>query len=326
MMEHDERVCPGCGESAANYRFCPSCGMSIGSLSESPTRGEWTASDARQEPAQPVTFGGLSSPEANGAGEHTEHEMSASTVTEVGCDGSPPADDLTEVADATTAAAEIPEVVEVPARAEWETGDASHRPAQAPLPPLTFGRLSAAEANGAGDSFDRSPAEDTVVEPTIAVLPTVEISAQDEWEASEASHQPAEELVPPAAFEPLSVPEANGAREYHYDETSTAPVIEHQAVEEEAETDATVEAPEAAPIEWESGDSIHQHDRSAEEGSAPDQIAASDSPFVSDQPLAEAAQERAIRSSTRQPMAFACLAMAIGLLVLLTSRSLRRRS
>jgi hypothetical protein len=381
MMEHAERKCPGCGEPAANYRFCPSCGTNIGLPSEHPTQREWRASDARHEPVQPMTFGRLSAhlsaPESNGASGHSEDETAASAITEVGCDGSAPADVSTEVADAPTeVAAESPETVEIPARAEWKTVDASHRPAHAALPPLTFGRLSAPEANGVGEhretdtsshavtdvSFDHPPAEDAVVEPTTAVLEAVEIPADRDWETSGSSHQPAEEPVPPVAFEPLPAAETNGAYEYNHDETSTAAVIEHIAVDEEPEADATVEHPETSPLEWESGDAGHQPadepaptmsferlsppeangagehrvddtftsavtaDQRAEDDSAPNEVAAPEPAFVSDQPFTEAAQETATRSSTRQPMAFACLALAIGLLVLLMSRGRRRNS
>jgi hypothetical protein len=34
MTEQIERVCPGCGASASDFRFCPSCGRNLGSLSE----------------------------------------------------------------------------------------------------------------------------------------------------------------------------------------------------------------------------------------------------------------------------------------------------
>ncbi len=46
MMEHDQRVCPRCGEPAGNYRFCQSCRSHIDSLTGIPTRAATYAGDA----------------------------------------------------------------------------------------------------------------------------------------------------------------------------------------------------------------------------------------------------------------------------------------
>jgi hypothetical protein len=46
VMEHDQRVCPRCGEPAGNYRFCQSCRSHIDSLTGIPTRAATYAGDA----------------------------------------------------------------------------------------------------------------------------------------------------------------------------------------------------------------------------------------------------------------------------------------
>jgi hypothetical protein len=46
MWDQAERVCPRCGEAAADHRFCPSCGLQIEALSEEPTRPERESGDA----------------------------------------------------------------------------------------------------------------------------------------------------------------------------------------------------------------------------------------------------------------------------------------
>jgi hypothetical protein len=199
---------------------------------------------------------------------------------------------------------------------------------------VTFGRLSAFSANGSREhseddtpspavtdvSFDHSPAEETAVEPTTAVLEPVEIPEDRELEVGAASQEPAAEPMPTVTVEPSPTPETNGHHEYRHDEVSVVAEPEHPAAEEMAEAEITVEAAEAIDVP------DVTDDLSVEEDTAPDEVVEPDHSFVSVQPLTNAPQRSTARSSTRQPMAFAWLAVAIGLLVLLMSRSRRQRS
>lgn len=49
MSELDERVCPRCGQLAAEQRFCKSCGLNLAAQSEVPTRSEWEAAQTRSQ-------------------------------------------------------------------------------------------------------------------------------------------------------------------------------------------------------------------------------------------------------------------------------------
>jgi hypothetical protein len=325
-MEHDERVCPSCGESAANYRFCPSCGTRIGSLPDIRTQAAWEARDANGhralEPRDGLTVQRLSSHEANGADE--------------GNDG------------------EAAEVVEVHAHSQWGSAHATHQPAEEPRPSLALTRVPAPADDGAPAHLDDEPPAPTVdatpVDPEAGENP-----APVEPEDRDRSDMPALEPSRPLGFaRPLS-PATNGAGEHNGDGTSSSDAIgmgfDHSA-QEHAAPDVAAAIPEAVKTEGQvepedrkgtdqagqelsqplafsrlsfpevNGNGEHRHD---EPPTAPVTDTGSDRSPVEDTPTEPVAQPRVedAPSSRSRQVAFACLAAVIGLLLLMMSRRVR---
>ena len=116
MTEHDQRVCPRCGEPAGDHHLWSSCGLNIGSLSETLTRAEREASDVShqvaQEPREAVPSTQTSAAESNGL-----------------------------------------KAIEIPTRAEREASDVSHEVAQEPREAVPSAQTPAAESNGVCDEI-----------------------------------------------------------------------------------------------------------------------------------------------------------------------------
>lgn len=334
MMDHDERVCPRCGERAANCRFCPSCGFSIGSAPETPAQAESDAGDVSRQlvydPLKALSIGHVPTAESNGIGDRIAGEPSAVGATAVGFDRSPA--EATAVEPATT----VLESAAIPAGSAGDAHDPSQPPAQEPLAPPAFGQLSAPGSNGIGDhngddtaalestemGFDRFEEADTAVEAPAEIAESDEVPpAAAEEETRDPDRPPVQEPTAPVAFGSLSTAHANGDGE-----------------QDEAETPAD-------------GDSDIDFDQSAAEDTETELIGAEPGhPFASGQRLAELGHESTLvnvdqqrdqaqpgahgddprsvvglsptRSATSQRVAW--LAAAIGLLLLFTGRALRR--
>ncbi len=197
---------------------------------EESARAEWEGGDPIHQPAyeplQPPAFVPVSAADSNGAGEHSVDETSEVAVPEIGFDRFE--DTAVEVN------TEPHEVLEEPARAEWEGGDPSHQPAYEPLQPPAFVRVSAADSNGGGEhsadetseaavpeiGFDRF--EDAAVEANTETHEVFEEPVRAEWETGDLSQQPASEPLQPPAPAWVAGLDSDGASEHATDETSAA--------------------------------------------------------------------------------------------------------
>ncbi len=232
MTEQIERVCPGCGASASDFRFCPSCGRYLGSLAVISTPADRQA-DAPSNGDQASTVNGSHvSPEPPKA-EYTppaataaalraieipaqpdaSHEQSAPGASENGHDRSATDDSPTHATVARFQATE-----DSP-RADVEAAEAKDDVAPQLPETLRFGYVPVVVPNGAhnggdiaaqdpaaDDGADRFPADDAPAEPERESPPVNALPLRDDDQPRPRQNAP--RPVPPVA----TVPESSSHR------------------------------------------------------------------------------------------------------------------
>lgn len=226
MTEQIERVCPGCGASASDFRFCPSCGRNLGSLSEIATLPARQAGAASNGEAS--TFAGsdvspdrskaaYTPPAATAAGlraieipaqPHASQEHSVPGASENGRDRSP-SDDIP--ARATLARFQT---TELSRRVDAEAAETNDEVAPQPPETLRFGYVPAvvpveahnrsdiaAQDSADDDGADRSPAHDAPAEAVAAsqdrAQPSEQPSPADQPPPESERESPPVNAVPP---------------------------------------------------------------------------------------------------------------------------------
>jgi hypothetical protein len=169
---------------------------------EEPAGAEWETGDPSQQPAyeplRPAASACVSGPDSNGGSEHTVDDAWAAAVSEVDFDRGEAGGAAAE------ATGEIPEVCEVPARVDRETGDPSQQPAYEPLQAPASAWLGGPDSNGASEcavdetsaaaasevGSDRSTEEDISTE-TVGAEPSLSDRGFAESSAGSAFENPA---------------------------------------------------------------------------------------------------------------------------------------
>ncbi len=152
MMEHDETVCPGCGEQAAGQQFCPSCGLQIGSslapatpvttsLTEPEPSSPWSAPFTAHVPDEADDDG--AAPAASSF--FTTEDATTAEPKAVESGPEPPAPSFPEPFAASAAAVEANEADDEPAGETAETPEPEVVADEAPAPVLHA--VSAHESN-----------------------------------------------------------------------------------------------------------------------------------------------------------------------------------
>jgi hypothetical protein len=206
MTEQIERVCPGCGGSASDFRFCPSCGRNLSSLSEISTLADRQAG-AASNVGEVATDAALRAIEIPAQPEASE-EHSAPGVSENGRDWSA-SDEIP--AQATVARFETTEPSK---RADAEAAQKNDDVAPQPPETLRFGYVpavvedeaharsdTAGQDSGADDGADPSPADDAPAEAAAASQDRAQQSEQpspaDQPLAESERESPPLDAVPP---------------------------------------------------------------------------------------------------------------------------------
>jgi hypothetical protein len=204
MTEQIERVCPGCGASASDFRFCPSCGRYLGSLAVISTPSDRQA-DGPSNGDQASTVNGSHVSQERPKGEYTPRAATAAALRAIEIPAQPDASQeqsapgasenghhrsATDDSPAPATVARF-QATEHSPRADAETAEAKDDVAPQLPETLRFGYVPTPVPNGAhngsdiaaqdpaaGDGADRFPADDVPAEPVAARQDRAELSEQ----------------------------------------------------------------------------------------------------------------------------------------------------
>jgi hypothetical protein len=232
MTEQIERVCPGCGASASDFRFCPSCGRYLGSLAvistpadrqaDAPSNGDQasTVNGSHVSPERPraeytppaATAGALRAIEIP-AQPDASQDQSAPGASEDGHDRS-----ATDDSPAHATLARFQTTEDSPP-ADAEAAEAKDDVAPQLPETLRFGYVPAAVPNGAHNGSDIA-GQDSTADDGADRFPTDDAPAEPEHESPHVSavplrddDQPRPRQDAPRPAPPIpTVPESRGHR------------------------------------------------------------------------------------------------------------------
>ncbi len=246
MTEQIERVCPGCGASASDFRFCPSCGRYLGSLAVVSAPADRRAdaasnvggaSTVRGSDASPERFKPEYTPPAATAAALRAIEIPAQPDASVE-DSAPGASEnghdrsASDDTPAQTTVARF-QTTELSRRADPEAAETNDDVAPQPPETLRFGYVPtvvpnqahngsdiAGQGSAADDGADRSPADDAPAEAVAASQDRAQLSEQpfptDQPPAETERESPPVSAVPPR--------DDGQARPRHYASRPVAPI------------------------------------------------------------------------------------------------------
>lgn len=288
-MEHDRRACPRCGEPAGDYRFCESCRSHLESLMGIPAHAGARASDSGELAAQaPREALGFEQSSAGASNGDADRITSDASATAVQVQPEPhPAEARTDDGGPAVDVAKLPSI------ADERAGD---------QPPREVARLEEVLTIAPSEG---PPAPVSVAPPQEVELPTTGLSSDSDWarlrrqvarleqllSTTSADHTEGAAVSPP----PAKVPEyvaADALREAFWFEQASAFKSIGPPVAPEPEAQITAQ---------------------------PELCVAEPQPYAQPLPVVELGSQRPL-------LATLCLIALLGLVAVLTGRSLRKFS